>query len=425
MNAFEILGSRKGNKMYRYTLYGDGIHDDTDAIQELIDSGVCEVSLPAPKNYYLISRPLVIPSSFKLKLPRYATVRLADGSNCFMLQNKVVAKPEKRLRENLAPLAKRFWAFYDMYSPEKEDACHDFEIEGGIWDFNNQNQEPNPVHSQNFDDRNYLGHLMFFYNVRNFKLSNMTFKDPANYAVMIDTGSYFTIENIVFDFNFGNPFATNMDGIHLNGNCHYGAIRNLQGACYDDSVALNAYEGSGGDITNIEIDGIFAENAHSAVRLLTVGQRVAHINISNVYGSYYQYCIGFTKFYEGETTGCFDAVSLNNIHASKAKRLPIQEAHMHFKDYHFPFVWIQDGTVVNQLSIDHLHRREYQNPIDTIRIDKGATVNNLIINDLTLENHTDKDCEKLHNQGRIKNLRLAGLTEKDINNEGTIDSLVC
>ena len=32
-----------------YTLYGDGIHDDYPAIQELIDSGVCEVALPVPK----------------------------------------------------------------------------------------------------------------------------------------------------------------------------------------------------------------------------------------------------------------------------------------------------------------------------------------------------------------------------------------
>ena len=35
-------------------------------------------------------------------------------------------------------------------------------------------------------------------------------------------------------------------------------IRNLQGACYDDFVALNAHEGSGGDVTNIQIDGLFA-----------------------------------------------------------------------------------------------------------------------------------------------------------------------
>ena len=46
-----------------YTLYGDGIHDDTNAIQEMIDSGVCEVILPAPKKFYLISKPLELPSN--------------------------------------------------------------------------------------------------------------------------------------------------------------------------------------------------------------------------------------------------------------------------------------------------------------------------------------------------------------------------
>lgn len=33
----------------QYELYGDGVHDDYPAIQEMIDSSVCEVSLPAPK----------------------------------------------------------------------------------------------------------------------------------------------------------------------------------------------------------------------------------------------------------------------------------------------------------------------------------------------------------------------------------------
>ena len=33
-----------------FKLYGDGVHDDTNAIQEIIDSGICEVCLPAPKN---------------------------------------------------------------------------------------------------------------------------------------------------------------------------------------------------------------------------------------------------------------------------------------------------------------------------------------------------------------------------------------
>ena len=410
--------------MLRYTLYGDGIHDDTDAIQELIDSGVCEVELPAPKKHYLISRPLIIPSCFKLKLPRYAEIKLADGANCLMLQNKAVEKPSKRLREFLDEGAKRFWRFYDELSPDSEDSCHDFEIEGGIWNFNNMNQRPNPIYTRKFEEDGYLGHVMLFYNVKSFKISNMTIKDPANYAIMIDTGAYFTIENIVFDFNFGNPIASNMDGVHLNGNCHYGVIRNLQGACYDDLVALNAHEGSGGDITNIEIDGIFAENCHSAVRLLTVNHEIRHITISNVFGTYYQYCIGFTKYYPGTTTGCFDAITLRDIHASKSERLPIQEAHMGVnKNYHFPFIYIQEETVIKTLSIEHLHRRERVNPIDTIRIEPTATVDTLNLCDIVVENHTPAPCGVVVNLGSIGTLTTHAVRPTDIDNRGTITTL--
>ncbi len=86
-------------------------------------------------------------------------------------------------------------------------------------------------------------------------------------------------------------------------------------------MAVNAYEGSAGDISNIRIEGIFAKNCHSAVRLLTVEQKVSHVDISNVYGTYYKYCIGFTKYYPGEITGCFDAIFLREIHATKAPQL--------------------------------------------------------------------------------------------------------
>lgn len=410
--------------MLKYTLYGDGIHDDTDAIQELIDSGVCQVDLPVPKKNYLISKPLVIPSNFKLKLPRYATIKLADGSNCFMLQNKMVFKPAKRLREDLNEGERFLWYYGDKFSFDAEDACHDFEVEGGIWDFNNLNQEPNPIYTKKYDERFYLGHPMLFCNVKNFKLCNMTIKDPANFAITIDTGSYFTIENITFDFNFGNPIAGNMDGVHLNGNCHYGVIRNLKGACYDNLIALNAHEGLGGDITNIEIDGIFAEGCHSALRLLTVKHKIQHVTVSNVFGTYYQYGIAITKYYDGETTGYFDGITLNNIYASKAKRLPAQEVHMGNKNYiQFPLVWIQSGTVVKNLSIDNLHRRENVNPIDTVRVDSGAVVDRIIIRNLTLENYTDGKCSKFHNCGEINNLYIEGLDSSEIDNDGVIKNL--
>lgn len=397
---------------YKYTLYGDGIHDDYPAIQEMIDSGLCEVSLPAPKKNYLITKPLIIPSNFKLKLPRFAEIKLADGANCFMLQSKTVSKPEKRLRDFLTPLEKGLWYYIDELSPDCEDVCSNFEIEGGIWNFNNKNQDPNPIQTGKYDERHFLGHIMFFYNARNFRLSNMTFKDPSNYAVMIEKASYFTVENITFDFNEGNPYSVNMDGIHLNANCHYAVIKNLKGACYDDLIALNAYEGAGGDITNIEIDGLFAENCHSAVRLLTVQQKIEHITISNVFGTYYQYCIGLTKFYPGETTGHFDAISLENIHSSKAKRLPIQEIHMkEEKNYHFPFIWIQADTKVKSMSIDGVQRREYENPVATIQIDEKAEVDYLVINDVLSENNTEFEMPWFVNNGNVDKLVISNVFE--------------
>ena len=110
----------------KYKLYGDGIHDDQPAIQEMIDSGVCEVSLPMPEKCYLISKALVIPSYFKLKLPRYATIRLMDSADCFMVQNKTVDKYAVRVPDYMDDEAKKAWWFVNEWSPETADACHDF-----------------------------------------------------------------------------------------------------------------------------------------------------------------------------------------------------------------------------------------------------------------------------------------------------------
>ena len=96
-----------------FTLYGDGVHDDAPAIQEMIDSGVCEVVLPAPAKHYLISKPLELPSHFRLVLPRFAVIRLADGANCTMVQNKLVRDHAKRLpeAEYQNPLHAHLWGY--------------------------------------------------------------------------------------------------------------------------------------------------------------------------------------------------------------------------------------------------------------------------------------------------------------------------
>ncbi len=257
----------------QYTLYGDGIHDDTDGLQELIDLANHELALPVPKACYLISRPLELPSDFRLLVPRFVEIRLAKGSNCVMLKNKMVVNRQDRTASCMFDHARRtanearLYHYIDEYSPDAP--CQNIEVRGGIWNFNNLEQNPSPILTGNFEPADYSGFGFIFYQVRNLRLIGLTLKDPVTFSVTLDTVSYFTVDDITFDFNYGNPLAACMDGIHLVGNCHYGHISNLKGACYDDLVAINADEGSSGPITHIRVQGIYAEDCHSAVRLLS------------------------------------------------------------------------------------------------------------------------------------------------------------
>ena len=72
-----------------YTLYGDGVHDDTNAIQEMLDSGICEVALPAPESFYCISQTLRVHSRQTLRLLETAEIRLLPNSSFLCEENDV------------------------------------------------------------------------------------------------------------------------------------------------------------------------------------------------------------------------------------------------------------------------------------------------------------------------------------------------
>lgn len=414
-----------------HMLYGDGIHDDTAAIQELIDSGVCEVSLPAPQKFYLISKPLELPSNFRLVLPRFAEIRLAAGSNCVMARNKMVKNPGRRLREECYEAGSRWelcsyiWSYIDDYDPDSP--CENIEICGGVWNCNNQEQLPNPERRIDLSVREFYGCGMLFYNVRGFGLRDLTVKDPSQYGVTMDTVSNFTVENITFDFNDGNPYPINMDGIHLDGNCHYGTIRNLKGTCYDDMVALNAHEGSAGPITDIVIDGLYADYCHSAVRLLRVDEDFRNIHISNVFGNYYNYCIGLTKFYPGETEGCYDGITIDNVCAAKAA--PVQKGDFMQpprRNCNWPLLWVQNNTKVKNLAIRNVHRREYTMNQELLLVGEKAVVDRLILENITMENYTGEPMPLFLNRGEIRYLDARNLdsgADETIVNEGFIGTL--
>ncbi|MBQ2614907.1 MAG: hypothetical protein IJB80_06255 [Clostridia bacterium] len=387
--------------MIRNKLFGDGIHDDTKAIQALIDNAGAELRLPMPKVRYLISAPLELPSNFKLILPRFAEIKLKKGSDCVMVKNKTVKDYQIRTDQDL-------YEFVNEYS--YDDPCENIELEGGIWNFNNMEQSPNPIYTNVYEPKGYGGFPILFYNVRNLRVSSLTVKDPTTYAIIFDRVSYFTVDNILFDFNYGNPIAMNMDGVHLNGNCHFGTITNLKGTCYDDLVALNADEGSKGPISNIEIRGLYAENCHSAARLLSANYPVSNIHISDVYGTYFQYCLGLTRFYETKDRGVFDGITFENIYASKAERLDVYGKK---GTYVYPLIWVQSKLLVKGLSVENLHRREYNTPVETFYVGEETDVEQLCLKNITTENYVGGEMPFFVNCGKVKYLHADHLFEED------------
>lgn len=347
----------------KHVLYGNGIDDDYPAIQELLDIGSSEVALPTPEKCYNISKTLKIHSGQTLKLGRFTVIRLMSNSNCAMLED-------------------------DDFYTYKENIC----IDGGIWDMNNAEQAPNPYHYAGEDGETYRdkrkklgdiksltafppiygGYCMRFCRIRGFTLKNLTLKNPVTYGVQMGYIENFTISDIHFDYTVGAPKLWNMDGIHIEGYCKNGVLRNLQGACHDDTVAITADDSLYGPVENIVVDGIFAEHAHSAVRLLSHGLPVKNISIRNIYGSYYTYCIGLTKYHGGEEErGIMKNILIENVVASAS------EGTADVKGGHYPLLWVQKGLDVDGLSIQNVEREEKNHPTPLFKVDEGATVQNL------------------------------------------------
>jgi hypothetical protein len=366
------------------------------------------VRLPSPPRYYLVSRTLRIHANQSLELDRFTRVRLAPGSNCLMLENA---------------------------GQEAGDA--NIAVRGGIWDMDNLRQAPNPLAvppealkaQTTYVAATYLGIGMRFVNVRGLTLQGLTFKDPVTFCMQLALVRDFTVEDVTFDFNLGNPIPGNMDGIHVDGGCRFGRIANLKGTTYDDLVALNADDGIDspchGPISDVEIDGIFAEGAHSAVRILSNHSPVERIAIRGVHGTFYQYVVGITNIFPGEPSdGVFDAIVISDVFAAKAERKA-----MFLKDDHpvFPIVWVERGCRVGSLSVRGLHRRETLVPVECVAVARGASVRSLYAGGCSWRNDTGTPAAFLGNEGDIGSLVLEAIDaggDRVLDNRGTIGRMV-
>ena len=378
---------RKKAMILQNKLYGDGIHDDYPALQEWLDSGAHEISLPDTV-CYRISKTLKIHSGQTLRMGATTRIKLLPDSNCSMIENADFNE----------------WA---------EDIC----IDGGIWDMDHAEQEPNPYHfpgksgktsyqvmeemgysfstATSFPDI-YTGMAMRFCRIRRFTLKNINFHNPVVYAVQMGYIENFTVRDLYFDFTEGSPKKWNMDGVHVEGNYKNGSICNLKGACHDDTVAITADDSLYGPIENIVVRGIWGENSHSAVRLLSHGVPIKHIHISDIYGSFYTYCVGMTKYHEVKRDGLMENIVIENVAACTGTGTEDVGAGG------FPLLWVQDGVQVNGLRISHVIRRESNFATPMFRVDGGATVRDLILEDWLQTSCLEQDIPQLVLEGNVE-----------------------
>lgn len=396
-----------------HTLYGDGVHDDYPAIQEMLDSGAGLVYLPPAQACYRISKTLKIHSNQEFRLDRYTRIKLLENSNCSMMEN---ADPEH-------------W---------DTNIC----ISGGIWDMNHSQQRPNPLHypdpatgltvgqskeKNHYDPEKrlfhniYYGHCFRFNSIRQFTFRGLTIENPVVFGAQLAYVENFTVEDIFFDYYEGSPKLWNLDGVHCEGGCKNGVIRNLKGTCHDDMVALCADDDVHGPIENITVDGIYAENTHSAVRLLTYKSVVKNIHITNVYGTFYVYGINFSKYWgTPEDRGIYQDIVVDNVYASVCKGT------VDVPGNYEPLIVVKEELNVSNLVINNVYRRESVCATPTIQIGGRTRVENLSISNCGQVNATQAPFPFLRNFGEIGSLTLSNVAcggDKRLVNEGNIERL--
>lgn len=342
-------------------LYGDGIHDDTLALQELLDGcGIVTIDRPGT---YLVSKTLIIHSNTRFILSPGAKLLAAPLSRCALIENEHFVNNDGGRDENI-------------------------EIMGGIWDGNCDEMDLDAVtelkNRLETPYRPYVfkGKLIRFAHVDRIMLTRMTVRNPVSYGVQIADAYGFVVRDIFFDYNW--HYGTT-DGIHINGPAYDGVIENLSGTTNDDLVSLTTYdephaEVTLGDIENVVIRNISARNGYSAIRLLA-GENYAlrHIHIDGVYGTFRHHAlvIGNHNDRPGETW--FDDITIENVRASKS-HTPLGEDCCRLWEKGFeksPLFFFEKKAICGDMTIRNVYRYESQESpaplfhfVDTVKIDR-------------------------------------------------------
>ena len=243
---------------------GDGIADDSHAIQRALDSGAPVVEIPEG-NYRIVTT---------LKVPSYTTIEAAKNARVFSCGD-----------------APKHQGDFLLTNSDFEHGNTQITIRGGIWDGNNTGKH-NTKNPDLFAPDAWSGTVLNFFNVTNLVLEELIVANSVVYYTRFGKIDNFLIRNIGF---LSDTPAFNQDGLHFSGFCRNGLIENIKaltnGQTNDDMLALNAddsmerLENRGllrGPIENMTFRNVFAENCYTAIRMLSVTAPIRNIRFENI-----------------------------------------------------------------------------------------------------------------------------------------------
>ena len=205
MNFIKVTDNKK--------VFGDGVHDDTKALQECIDKVKQGGTVYFPDGTYLVSAALIFYSNQNLKFSDNAVILRSDKSE---------------------PLTRYLLASYSEPELSGYEGTHDVIISGGIFDGN-----------ANLTEKSTLVNTV---HCRNILIENCRFVHCSTWHMIeINSTENATVQNCVFD---GPTYTSIHEGLlneeiqlDLAHDGSYGPVYNCDGSlidfCKDDTVCSN------------------------------------------------------------------------------------------------------------------------------------------------------------------------------------------
>ena len=243
---------------------GNGIADDSEAIQKALDNAPAVVKIPAGN--YRITKTLKVSSCTRIEADAEARIFSCSDTpkrqGDFLLTNR-----------------------------DHAEGNRDISICGGIWDGNHGGLY-NTKNPDLFAPDAWSGTVLNFFNVNSLKLENLIVENSVVFHIRLGKIDNMLLRNIGFR---GKPSGFNQDGLHFSGFCRNGLIENItaltKGQTTDDMIALNADDSLErlenrdllrGPIENLTFRNIFAEDCHTGIRILSITAPVRNIIFENI-----------------------------------------------------------------------------------------------------------------------------------------------